>query len=77
MPEGRRFLFFTLALPTSTGGNNAEEAAEEIKPFFQFVFYTIDRIKRFRLSREVNFFKSIKLQFTFEYVWDEGEKDKI
>jgi hypothetical protein len=52
MPEVRRFIFFTFALPTSTGGNNAEEAAEEIKPLFQFVFYTIDRLKRFRLTRE-------------------------
>ncbi len=52
-PEARRFLFFTLNLLTTASGNNAEQVFEDMKPFFQFIFYTIDRMKRLRLSREV------------------------
>jgi len=52
-PEPRRFLFFTLNLPTSPSGNNADKVFEDMKPFFQFIFHTIDRMKRCRLSRDV------------------------
>lgn len=53
LPEPRRFLFFTLNLPTTTSGNNCDSVFEELRPFFQFIFYTIDRMKRVRLSKEV------------------------
>jgi len=53
LPEPRRFLFFTLNLPTTNSGNNCDTVFEEMKPFFQFIFYTIDKIKRVRLSKEV------------------------
>jgi len=45
-------VFFTLNLLTTPSGNNAEQVFEDMKPFFQFIFYTIDRMKRLRLSRE-------------------------
>jgi hypothetical protein len=51
-PEPKRLLIFTFLLPTNTSGNNIEQAVEEIQPLFQFVFHTIDRFKRIRLSKE-------------------------
>lgn len=52
LPEARRFLFFTLNLPTTSSGNNCDNVFEELKSFFQFIFYTIDKMKRVRLSKE-------------------------
>lgn len=62
LPDARRFLFFTLNLPTTTSGNNCDTVFEEMKPFFQFIFYTIDRMKRVRLSKEVGIFSVSRSQ---------------
>jgi hypothetical protein len=52
MPEPKHYLFFTFNLPTSNSGGNCDEVFEDIKPLLQFVFHTIDKVKRFRLTRE-------------------------
>ena len=56
-PEPKRFIIFTFNLPTTTSGNNIEQAIEEIQPLLPLVLYTVDRFKRIRLSKEVHTIK--------------------
>jgi len=53
MGEPRRVLMFCLNLPISMSGNNADVVFQELTPFLHFVFYTVDRVRRLRLSKEV------------------------
>jgi len=51
-PEPKRLLIFTFVLPLSMTGNNVEQAVEDTQTLLPFVFHTIDRIKKIRLSKE-------------------------
>ena len=52
LPTGKKVLIFTFNLDTTTKGILPEETAEAIKPMMMLVFYFIEKIKRFHLSRE-------------------------
>ncbi len=52
-PEGKKVLIFTFNIPNAkAGAQNLEEAMESMKPLLLLVFYFIDKVKRFRLTRE-------------------------
>jgi len=50
LPKGKQVLIFVFNLITKD--RNLEEAIEETKPLMQLVFYFIDKVKRYKLSRE-------------------------
>ena len=52
LPQGKKVLIFTFNLDTTTKGILPEDTAENIKPMMMLVFYFIEKIKRFHLSRE-------------------------
>ena len=52
LPTGKKVLIFTFNLDTTTKGILPEETAENIKPMMMLVFYFIEKIKRFHLTRE-------------------------
>lgn len=53
LPEGKKVLIFTFNMPTIKGGSQScEEAMEAMKPLMLLVFYFMDKVKRFRLTRE-------------------------
>ena len=52
LPTGKKVLIFTFNLDTTTKGILPEDTAEAIKPMMMLVFYFIEKIKRFHLSRE-------------------------
>ncbi|KAG1694146.1 Coiled-coil domain-containing protein 47 [Nymphon striatum] len=49
LPDTKRVMIFNFNLPNSQG---RAEDMEAMKPLLQLVFYMIDKVKRFRLSRE-------------------------
>lgn len=51
LPEGKKMLIFTFNFKTAKG-TPLEESVEAMKPLMLLVFYFMDKIKRFRLSRE-------------------------
>eukprot|EP00096_Caligus_rogercresseyi_P009377 TRINITY_DN3176_c0_g1_i1.p1 TRINITY_DN3176_c0_g1~~TRINITY_DN3176_c0_g1_i1.p1 ORF type:complete len:508 (-),score=185.70 TRINITY_DN3176_c0_g1_i1:895-2418(-) len=52
--EGRPVIIFTfnLLLKNNSSNSSLEEAIEETKPLMQLVFYYMEKVKRFRLSKE-------------------------
>jgi len=51
-PEPKKLLVFTFILPVSMSGNNIDQALENVQPLLPLVFYTIDRMRKIRLSKE-------------------------
>ena len=51
LPEGKKVLIFTFNL-VQKNGVPIEEAVEDMKPLMLLVFYFMDKIKRYKLSRE-------------------------
>lgn len=49
-PDRRRIMMFGFKYPNS--GNTTAEDIESFKPLLQMVFYLIEKVRRFRLSRE-------------------------
>jgi hypothetical protein len=53
LPEGKHVLIFTFNIPgAKSGSQNLDEVMESMKPLMLLVFYFVDKIKRFRLTRE-------------------------
>ena len=52
LPEGKKVLIFTFNLAQKNGGVPIEEAVDDMKPLMLLVFYFMDKIKRYKLSRE-------------------------
>ncbi len=50
LPEGKKVLIFTFNLAMKPGVT-VEDAVEEMKPLMLLVFYFMEKIKRYRLSR--------------------------
>ncbi len=50
LPEGRKVLIFTFNMVMKKGVP-VDEAVEEMRPLMLLVFYFMDKIKRYRLSR--------------------------
>jgi len=51
LPQGKQVLIFVFNIMTSKD-KSLEEAIEETKPLMQLVFYCLDKVKRYKLSRE-------------------------
>ena len=54
------FISSNILSTVSGGGYSTPKDMDHLKPLLQMVFYSIDKIKRFRLSKEV---------FHLKYVW--------
>lgn len=54
MPEVKRVLLIGLNISIKGRTNNTENQ-EKIKPLLQLTFYLLDKLRRFRLSKEVTF----------------------
>lgn len=52
MPEVKRVLLIGLNISIKGRINNAE-SQEKIRPLMQLTFYLLDKIRRFKLSKEV------------------------
>jgi hypothetical protein len=52
MPEVKRILFIGLNISIKGHINNIENQ-EKIRPLFQLAFYLLDKLRRFKLSKEV------------------------
>merc|ERR1712113_674314 len=50
LPQGKQVLIFVFNLLTED--KTLEQAIEETKPLMQLVFYCMDKVKRYKLSRE-------------------------
>jgi len=50
LPQGKQVLIFVFNLLTKD--KTVEQAVEETKPLMQLVFYCLDKVKRYKLSRE-------------------------
>merc|ERR1719400_1503665 len=50
LPQGKQVLIFVFNLLTKD--KTLEDAVEETKPLMQLVFYCLDKVKRYKLSRE-------------------------
>ncbi|KAI5753542.1 hypothetical protein M8J77_001152 [Diaphorina citri] len=50
LPDVKKVILFNFNL--QMGQLSIQDTIDEMKPLMQFVFYTLDRVKRFRLSRE-------------------------
>jgi len=50
LPQGKKVLIFVFNLLTKD--RSLEEAIEETKPLMQLVFYCLDKVKRYKLTRE-------------------------
>merc|ERR1712020_482828 len=50
LPQGKQVLIFVFNLLTKD--KTLEQAIEETKPLMQLVFYCMDKVKRYKLSRE-------------------------
>merc|ERR1712226_1157481 len=50
LPQGKQVLIFVFNLLTKV--KTLEQAIEETKPLMQLVFYCMDKVKRYKLSRE-------------------------
>merc|ERR1719189_2054621 len=51
LPQGKHVLIFVFNIMTGKD-KSLEEAIEETKPLMQLVFYCLDKVKRYKLSRE-------------------------
>merc|ERR1712234_11209 len=51
LPQGKHVLIFVFNIMTGKD-KTLEEAIEETKPMMQLVFYCLDKVKRYKLSRE-------------------------
>ncbi len=52
LPEGRKVLIFTFNIAGLKAKRPVDESVEAIKPLMLLVFYFMDKIRRFRLSKE-------------------------
>ena len=52
LPESRKALIFTFNITGMNSKKSIDDSAEDLKPLMLLVLYFIDKIKRFRLSRE-------------------------
>ena len=52
LPECRKALIFTFNITGMNAKKSIEDSVEDLKPLMLLVLYFIDKIKRFRLSRE-------------------------
>lgn len=52
LPEGKKVLIFTFNVPKVKSNSNIDETMESLKPLMLLVFYFMDKVKRFRLTRE-------------------------
>merc|ERR1712041_5181 len=50
LPQGKQVLIFVFNLLTKD--KTLEQAIEDTKPLMQLVFYCLDKVKRYKLSRE-------------------------
>merc|ERR1712112_162761 len=50
LPQGKQVLIFVFNLLTKD--KSLEDAIEDTKPMMQLVFYCLDKVKRYKLSRE-------------------------
>lgn len=50
-PETKKVLMFGFNIPVK--GKPIHEAMDQMRPLLQLVFYCIDKIKRFKVSKEV------------------------
>ena len=60
MPEVKRVLMIGLNISLK-GRITAVESQEKIRPLLQLTFYLLDKLRRFKLSKEVFFIDSFKL----------------
>lgn len=51
LPSTKKVLLFGFNIPTK--GRSAQEAIEMMKPLMSLVFYCMEKVKRYRLSKEV------------------------
>jgi hypothetical protein len=51
LPDTKKLLMFGFNIPLK--GKPVHEAMDQMRPLLQLVFYCMDKIKRFRLSKEV------------------------
>ena len=52
LPEGKKVLIFTFNITGIRDKQSVDDSAEAMKPLMLLVLYFIDKVKRFRLSRE-------------------------
>lgn len=52
LPEVKKVLIFHYNMPIK--GHGTQEAMEQMKPLLQLVFHCMDKVKRYRLSKEVS-----------------------
>jgi hypothetical protein len=51
LPDTKKLLMFGFNIPLK--GKPMNEAMDQMRPLLQLVFYCMDKVKRFRLSKEV------------------------
>jgi hypothetical protein len=51
LPDTKKVLIFAFNIPVK--GKPVHEATDQMRPLLQLVFYCMDKVKRFRLSKEV------------------------
>jgi hypothetical protein len=51
LPDAKKVLIFAFTIPVK--GKAVHEAMDHMRPLLQLVFYCMDKVKRFRLSKEV------------------------
>jgi hypothetical protein len=51
LPDTKKVLIFAFNIPVK--GKAIHEAMDQMRPLLQMVFYCIDKVKRFKLSKEV------------------------
>jgi hypothetical protein len=51
LPDTKKVLIFAFNIPVK--GKAVHEAMDQMRPLMQMVFYCIDKVKRFKLSKEV------------------------
>jgi len=52
LPEVKRVLIFVFNIPLKGHGHSIQQAMDQMIPLMQMVFYFMDKMKRFRLSKE-------------------------
>lgn len=51
LPDAKKVLMFGFNIPVK--GKPIHEAMDQMRPLLQLVFYCMDKVKRFKLSKEV------------------------
>jgi hypothetical protein len=51
LPDTKKVLIFAFNIPVK--GKAVHEAMDQMRPLLQLVFYCMDKVKRFKLSKEV------------------------